>query len=69
METFKLKVHAYLINNTDWKSTNSFYFDAEKFEMEKHNDGHFTVKVTAPKLPRECYQRTDNSYGCRKAEQ
>ena len=70
METLKLKVSAYLINNNDQKSTNSFYFDAEKFEMEKHNDdGYFTVKVIASKLPRECYQRTDNSYGCRKAEQ
>ena len=48
METFKLEVYAYPINNNDWEKRHSFYFDAEKFEMEKHSDdGYFTVKVTA----------------------
>jgi hypothetical protein len=70
MATFKLEVYAYPINNNDWKKRKSLYFDAEKFEMEKHeDDGYFTVKVTAPKLPYEHYQRENGAYGCRKAEQ
>lgn len=28
METFKLEVYAYPINNNDWKKRHSFYFDA-----------------------------------------
>ena len=36
--------------------------------MEKHSDdGYFTVKVTAPKLPYEHYKRNDGAYGCRRA--
>lgn len=46
METFKLEVYAYPINN---------------------NDGYFTVKVTAPKLPYEHYKRNNGAYGCRRA--
>lgn len=70
METFKLEVYAYPINNNDWEKRHSFYFDAEKFEMEKHSDdGYFTVKVTAPKLPYEHYKRNNGAYGCRRAEQ
>lgn len=33
METFKLEVYAYPINNNDWEKRHSFYFDAEKFEQ------------------------------------
>lgn len=73
METFKLEVYAYPINNNGaygCRRQHSFYFDAEKFEMEKHSDdGYFTVKVTAPKLPYEHYKRNNGAYGCRRAEQ
>lgn len=30
METFKLEVYAYPINNNDWEKRHSFYFDADK---------------------------------------
>lgn len=70
MNTFKLEVYSYPIGSDDWGKRHSFYFDAEKFEMEKHsNDNYFTVRVTAPKLPYEHYKREDGAYGCRRAEQ
>lgn len=68
MNTFKLEVYAYPIGSDDWRKRQSFYFDAEKFEMEKH-DRYFTVKVTASDFPLEHYKREDGAHGCRRAEQ
>lgn len=68
MNTFKLEIFAYPIDSIDWRERKSFFFEAEKMDMEKH-DNYFMVKVKSSDLPREHYLREDGAYGCRKAEE
>lgn len=68
MSIFKVSVFTYPIGSDDWKLRHSFYFNAEKLEMEKDGE-YYTVRITASELPLEHYQKNERSIGCRKAEQ